>query len=114
MRVLIGEDFLDYDHVILAAHADQSLDLIKNPTDVEKNILGKFLYVSNNAVLHSDDNLMPKNKKTWSSWNSITKNDKTCVTYWLNKLQNLNTEINYFLTLNPVQEIMANKTIKKK
>ena len=113
VRVLIGEDFLDYDHVILAAHADQSLDLIKNPTDVEKNILGKFLYVSNNAVLHSDDNLMPKNKKTWSSWNSITKNDKTCVTYWLNKLQNLNTEINYFLTLNPVQEIMANKTIKK-
>ncbi len=113
VRVLIGEDFLDYDHVILAAHADQSLDLIKNPTDVEKNILGKFLYVSNNAVLHSDDNLMPKNKKAWSSWNSITKNDKTCVTYWLNKLQNLNTEINYFLTLNPVQEIMANKTIKK-
>ena len=82
VRVLIGEDFLDYDHVILAAHADQSLDLIKNPTDVEKNILGKFLYVSNNAVLHSDDNLMPKNKKAWSSWNSITKNDKTCVTYW--------------------------------
>ena len=113
VRVLIGEDFLDYDHVILAAHADQSLDLIKNPTDVEKNILGKFLYVSNNAVLHSDDNLMPKNKKAWSSWNSITKNDKTCVTYWLNKLQNLNTEINYFLTLNPVQEIMANKIIKK-
>ena len=113
VRVLIGQDFLDYDHVILAAHADQSLDLIKNPTDVEKNILGKFLYVSNNAVLHSDDNLMPKNKKAWSSWNSITKNDKTCVTYWLNKLQNLNTEINYFLTLNPVQEIMANKIIKK-
>ena len=113
VRVLIGEDFLDYDHVILAAHADQSLDLIKNPTDVEKNILGKFLYVSNNAVLHSDDNLMPTNKKAWSSWNSITKNGKTCVTYWLNKLQNLNTEINYFLTLNPVQEIMANKTIKK-
>ena len=113
VRVLIGEDFLDYDHVILAAHADQSLDLIKNPTDVEKNILGKFLYVSNNAVLHSDENLMPKNKKAWSSWNSITKNDKTCVTYWLNKLQNLNTEINYFLTLNPVQEIVANKKIKK-
>ena len=38
---------------------------------------------------------------------------KTCVTYWLNKLQNLETKANYFLTLNPICEIKKNTIIKK-
>ena len=113
VRISIGNEFLDYDHIILASHADQSLNLLDNPTKEEKEILGKFTYVSNTAFLHTDTNLMPIRKKAWSSWNSITKDNKTCVTYWLNKLQNLKTEINYFLTLNPVEEITENKIIKK-
>ena len=58
---------------------------------------------------------MPKNKLAWSSWNSISKQDltNTCVTYWLNLLQNLNTDKNYFLTLNPIQNIEPEKVIKK-
>ena len=56
---------------------------------------------------------MPLRKNAWSSWNSITKMNKTCVTYWLNKLQNLNSDINYFLTLNPVEEIDKDKIVKK-
>ena len=56
---------------------------------------------------------MPVRKKAWSSWNSITKNNNTCVTYWLNKLQNLNTKVDYFLTLNPVEDIDEKKIIKK-
>ena len=79
----------------------------------ERNILTKFTYVSNEAFLHTDNNLMPLKKNAWSSWNSITKKDKTCVTYWLNNLQNLETNINYFLTLNPVEEIDNDKIIKK-
>ena len=58
---------------------------------------------------------MPKKKNAWSSWNSILyRNDtnKNCVTYWLNKLQNLKTKENYFLTLNPIAEINKNKVIK--
>jgi predicted NAD/FAD-binding protein len=56
---------------------------------------------------------MPLKKNAWSSWNSITKNNKTCITYWLNKLQNLKTNKNYFLTLNPSELIDENKIIKK-
>ena len=59
---------------------------------------------------------MPNRKNAWSSWNSILdKNDtkKNCVTYWLNKLQNLKTEKNYFLTLNPFIPIEDSKVIKK-
>ena len=113
VRISIGNEFIDYDQVILASHADQSLNMLDEATKEEKEILGKFGYVSNSAFLHTDENLMPLRKNAWSSWNSITKNNETCITYWLNKLQNLNTNKNYFLTLNPVEIINESKIIKK-
>ncbi len=113
IRIIIGKEYLDYDHVILASHADQSLDLLEKPTEQEKKILGKFSYVQNEGILHTDERLMPTKKQVWSSWNSISSGDKTCITYWLNKLQNLDSEKNYFLTLNPIYEIKSNFVIKK-
>ena len=58
---------------------------------------------------------MPTRKSVWSSWNSILDNNakRNCVTYWLNKLQNLKTKENYFLTLNPFVSIKDDKIIKK-
>ena len=114
VRVSIGNEYLDYDQVVLACHADQSLNILNDPTEKENDILNKFTYVRNMAFLHTDTNLMPLRKKAWSSWNSISKDNKTCVTYWLNKLQNLKTDKNYFLTLNPVEKIDENKVIKQK
>ena len=113
VRISIGNEYLDYDQVVLACHADQSLNILNNPSVKEKEILNKFTYVSNRAFLHTDENLMPSRKKAWSSWNSITKDNRTCITYWLNKLQNLKTNKNYFLTLNPVAEVEENKIIKQ-
>jgi predicted NAD/FAD-binding protein len=113
VRISIGNEYLDYDHVILASHADQSLKILEEPTIEEDKILKRFSYVSNKAYLHIDENLMPLRKSAWSSWNSITKDNRTCITYWLNKLQNLKTEKNYFLTLNPVEQINNNKILKK-
>ena len=117
VRINIGanDDFVDYDGVVLACHANESLALLAEPSEQEKNILSEFQYVTNNAFLHTDEQLMPKNKLAWSSWNSISKQDltNTCVTYWLNLLQNLNTDKNYFLTLNPIQSIEPEKVIKK-
>ena len=113
VRLSIGNEYLDYDQVVLASHADQSLNILNDPSTKEKEILNKFTYVSNRAFLHTDENLMPLRKKAWSSWNSITKDNRTCITYWLNKLQNLKTNKNYFLTLNPVVEVEENKIIKQ-
>jgi len=117
VRLSIGanEDFLDYDGVILACHANESLALLSEPSEVEQKLLSEFQYVTNTAFLHTDEELMPKNKSAWSSWNSISKKDltNTCVTYWLNQLQNLKTSQNYFLTLNPIQNIDQDKIIKR-
>ncbi len=113
VRVIIGNEYIDYDQVVLASHADQSLSMLDKPTEQEKNILGKFNYVKNEAFLHTDESLMPQKRKAWSSWNSISVGKSTCITYWLNKLQNLNSSKNYFLTLNPVLKINENFVIKK-
>ena len=60
-----------YDYLVIATHADQALKLLKKPTKDEKFILSMFEYTNNIAYLHSDPSMMPKNKKTWSSWNFI-------------------------------------------
>ena len=111
-----SDKYFDYEHVVFAAHADETLKLIQNPTDKEKKLLSNFEYKKNIAYLHNDDYFMPKNKNVWSSWNSILDKDnlnKNCVTYWLNKLQNLKDSKNYFLTLNPITEIDNRNIIKK-
>ena len=111
-----SDEYFNYDHVVFATHANDAMRLIKNLTENEKNILSNFEYKKNIAYLHNDELLMPKNKNTWSSWNSIldTNNlNKNCVTYWLNKLQNLKTQKNFFLTLNPFLDIDNKKIIKK-
>ena len=111
-----SNEYFEYDKVVFAVHADEVLKLIKDPTENEKKILQNFQYKKNIAYLHNDDRLMPNRKNVWSSWNSILdKNDikKNCVTYWLNKLQNLKTKENYFLTLNPFIPINNNNIIKK-
>ena len=112
VRIKIEDDYLDYDHVVLASHADQSLRMLDNPTEEEQSILSKFKYVSNEAILHSDERFMPKKKLAWSSWNSISSGSQTCVTYWLNNLQNLKCDQNFFLTLIPISEINKQNIIK--
>ena len=118
MRLYYGfkNEYFDYDKVVFASHANDTLKLIENPTIDEQDILSNFKYKKNIAYLHSDDRFMPSRKKAWSSWNSILEKkdiNKNCVTYWLNKLQNLKTVNNYFLTLNPIFEIDKNKIIKE-
>ncbi len=113
VRIIFGNEHLDYDQVILASHADQSLKMLEESTKEEKTILSKFKYVSNSAILHTDEKLMPKKKLAWSSWNSISNGKQTCVTYWLNNLQNLKCDHNFFLTLNPIYEISKKNIVKK-
>lgn len=101
-----------YDHVIVATHGDEALDLILPEADFEeKNILSGFKTSKNTAILHSDLSLMPKSRKAWSSWNYITKSsptsaniDQVCLTYNMNILQHLDPKMfgDVLVTLNPL------------
>jgi|TARA_B100001540_G_scaffold309618_1_gene326107 predicted NAD/FAD-binding protein len=118
LKIFYGgkNEYFDYEKVVIATHADDALSLISEPTPGEKNILSNFQYKENLAFLHFDENVMPKNKKNWCSWNASVTDDgskKSSVTYWLNLLQNLKIDKNIFLTLNPIVEINNNKIYKK-
>ena len=111
-----NNEFFNYDKVVLATHADEAFALINNPTEQEKRLLSNFSYRENYAILHSDESVMPRNKKVWSSWNSSVDPktlNKSSLTYWLNRLQNLTNEQNIFLTLNPYKTIPEEKVFKK-
>ena len=118
VQVHYGEsnEFFDYDKVVIATHADEGLSLIDNPLEEEKSILSNFSYKENLAIIHIDENVMPKNKNVWASWNSCVNKKNleiNSLTYWLNILQNLKCDQNIFLTLNPSIEIPENKILKK-
>ena len=118
VQIHYGEknEFFDYDKVVVATHANDALSILDDPLEKEKEILSKFNYKENIAVVHTDERIMPKNKKVWSSWNSHVKPNNpeiNSLTYWLNLLQNLKCKENIFLTLNPISEISENKIIKK-
>lgn len=139
----VNEEFGDhvYDHVVFATHAPDTLKILgSGASDAERRILGAFRYSHNTSYVHTDESLMPENRGTWSAWNflsrkhSETENDvnnnsdsvaegqgtefrPVCVTYWLNKLQNLNRgnddTPDLFETLNPCIPITANKVLVK-
>lgn len=99
-----------FGQVVIATHANQARALLGDMDDRENNLLGAFGYTSNRAVLHSDSRLMPKSRAIWSSWNYMGRaihdeNQQLCVTYWMNKLQNLKTRRPVLVTLNPNREI---------
>ncbi len=100
----------EFDHVVIAAHADQALKMLKDANEQETSVLGAFPYAPNTAYLHTDVTLMPRRKSIWSSWNYLTTNNDQSValTYWMNKLQPfLPQDKDLFVSLNPPRRPQA-------
>ncbi len=95
----------NFEHLVVATHADQALALLADPTEEEKQLLGTWQYEKNRAVLHTDQSVMPTNRHAWASWNykrtvSTDGVEPLSVTYDLTRLQGLSTQNRYFVTLN--------------
>ena len=104
-----------FDAVIFATHSDQSLKLLNDISNNEKNILSKIKYQKNTALIHTDTSVLPKRKHAWSSWNYLLNKDNNTVTltYNMNILQSLNTSKTYCVTINDCDLINKDKIIKK-
>ena len=110
-----------FDRVILAAHADQSLYMLQDPTELETTLLRPFAYQANDVDLHSDPQFMPKTQLAWASWNYRCDTPKpparsphlrASTHYWMNNLQGVSPDKHYFVSLNTRSDIDAN-TIHK-
>ncbi len=94
-----------FDHVVFATHADQTLALLDDADAMEKQLLSPFAYSQNLAILHTDTSLLPRRRRAWASWNYIdsdgASDQRPSVSYWMNSLQNLDTQTDYIVSLNP-------------
>jgi uncharacterized protein len=98
-----------FDHVVVAAHSDQALAMLADPSPAERKILSAIAYRPNRVVLHRDPALMPTRRAAWSAWNYLRSSDEkhrgdgdVCVTYWMNRLQGIDDRRPLFVSLNPV------------
>ncbi len=91
-----------FDHVVLATHSDQALALLSDPTPAEREVLGALRYRSNDALLHTDQRLLPGRPRARASWNwhQGTRVAGPTLTYDLSRLQGLDTPEPLLLTLN--------------
>lgn len=103
----------EFDNVVLAGHADDSLRIVKGLSEAKKEMLSAFSYNANKAVLHTDSSIMPTNRRVWSSWNHVIKGDNASTVYWLNMLQKPDTDTDYFVSINPFQKIDKKKVVKE-
>ena len=101
VELRIGDAIERFDRVVVATHADQALALLEDPTPDERRVLGQFAYTRNDAVLHTDSRLLPRTAAARASWNYRLGDDgRPTITYHLNRLQALDAERDYCLTLN--------------
>ena len=103
-----------FDEVVIAAHSDQALAMLANPTPAERDVLGAMRYERNEVALHTDPSLMPRRKRAWASWNfHLTEGSGLpTMSYWMNRLQGLDAADDIFVTLNRTESLDPDKVIQ--
>lgn len=108
-----------FDEVIIATHSDQALLLLDDASQQECDVLGAIEYQPNDVVLHTDEQLLPKSRRAWASWNyrlrteGDAESQPSSVTYSMNILQGLDSEQAICVTLNNTAAINPAKVIKR-
>ena len=99
-----------FDQVVIATHPNQALNLLVDPTEIERDVLQAFEYAPNETVLHTDTTMLSTNKSARASWNyrmysCAPADSPPVVTYWMNRLQGLDSPKDYLVTLNATNRI---------
>ncbi|HBZ97070.1 MAG TPA: hypothetical protein DEO57_04425 [Phycisphaerales bacterium] len=106
VRVAVtGDAPAAFDHVVLATHADRSLAMLSDATEEERSALSRWTYHRSAVVLHTDASVLPADRRLWASWNyrrppGAAPADPVPITYWMNRLQGLESDRDYLVSLN--------------
>jgi len=104
-----------FDHAVVAAHADQALELLGDPSPLEQRLLSAFPYRANRVQLHTDASVMPRRRRAWSSWNhhlDDAGHTGAAITYWMNNLQRLRSRQNWFVSLNRKEQVAPGAVLR--
>lgn len=105
-----------FDRVVVATHPDQALALLADATEAESTVLGAIRYSSSEVILHTDERLLPHARNARASWNYLTPSnsgsqDAPVVTYWMNRLQGIESDREYLVTLNAREHVDPNRIL---
>jgi predicted NAD/FAD-binding protein len=104
-----------FDQVVLACHADDSMAMLENPTPRQR-MLEVVKYHPTRATLHTDPAVMPADRDVWRSWNygrmGRGADQRSWVVYYLNMLQGFESQTEYFVTLDPPMDIPDERIIE--
>jgi predicted NAD/FAD-binding protein len=106
-----------FDRIIFASHADQTLRMLAEATDRERNLLKEFKYQTNIATLHTDARVMPGKRRIWSSWNYRIERDGSGVerpstVYYMNSLQKVSQKKDYFVSIDDPGTVSPDQILK--
>jgi uncharacterized protein len=114
---IISEAGTEYfDQVVLACHSDQSLAMLADASDRERDILGAIPYQDNETILHTDASLLPLRRKAWAAWNAFVPanpSEVCTVSYCMNLLQSLTSRAPLVVTLNRTSAIDPAKMLRR-
>jgi uncharacterized protein len=111
-----GCEAVRYDAAFIACHSDQALALLADPTPAERAVLGAIGYRRNDAVLHTDERLLPRARRAWASWNYHVLEEpgaRVALTYNMNMLQGLDAPRPFLVTLNRGDAIDPERVVKR-
>jgi predicted NAD/FAD-binding protein len=112
-----GDVVRRFDGVVVATHAPDALALLADPSEDESRLLGAFRTTTNETVLHTDPRLLPRRSSDRCSWNYRSPTcgvvaERPSVTYYANRLQKLDAEQDFCVTLNRTAEIEPQAIIR--
>ena len=113
-----GNEPESFDCAFVACHSDQALALLADPSQQEREVLGAIPYQENEAVLHTDTSLMPRNRRAWAAWNYHVparpeqRSGHVALTYNMNILQSLPCSEQFCVTLNHTHAIDPGSVIE--
>jgi predicted NAD/FAD-binding protein len=107
-----------FDAVVIAAHADQAVRMLSDPSDDERSLLGAFRYSRNHTVLHTDPSVLPRRPALHCSWNYELDDcrvpaRRVSLTYYMNRLQRLTAGKHYCVTLNRSRPITESRVLRR-
>lgn len=104
----------EFDEVVMACHSDQALDLLADADSREATLLSGIPWQENEVVLHTDERLLPRRRRAWSSWNALMtegRSERVAVTYNMNILQGIRAPETFCVSLNCADLVRAEKII---
>lgn len=115
VEVVTGGRTFEFDQVIFASHANQTMKILETPTPEETRIMSRFAYRPNDILLHTDTSVLPKRKLAHASWNYYlpkSLRERVAVTYHMNILQGIKSPEKFLVSLNMDDLIDPKKVIK--